>query len=42
MGLQDKKEFENKGYTWIDNPFEDWMEDKKYFMKEKRLGYYVR
>lgn len=37
-----KEEFKNKGYTWIDNPFKDWMEDKKHFMKEERLGYYVR
>ena len=33
--------FTSQGYTWIDNPFDDWMEDKKKFMIEKRLGYYV-
>ncbi len=31
-----------KNYTWIDNPFDDWMNDKKNYMTEKRLGYYVR
>ena len=40
--IRQKKNFKNKGYTWIDNPFKDWMEDKKHFMKEERLGYYVR
>jgi len=31
-----------QGYTWIDNPFEDWYEDIEPYFKESRLGYYVR
>ena len=32
----------NKNYVWIDNPFDDWMDDLEPYMKERRLGYYVR
>ena len=32
----------NKNYVWIDNPFDDWMDDLIPYMKERRLGYYVR
>jgi len=37
-----KNSLVEQGYTWIDNPFEDWYEDIKPYFKERRLGYYVR
>ena len=38
----EKDKLLQQGYKWIDNPFENWDEDIEPYMKEKRLGYYVR
>ena len=37
-----KNSLVEQGYVWIVNPFEDWDEDIKPYLNEKRLGYYVR
>ncbi len=37
-----KNELYNQGYTFIDNPFDNWMDDLKPYMKEERFGYFVK
>jgi len=38
----EKDKLVDQGYTWIDNPYDDWMEDMEPYLNERRLGYYVR
>ena len=37
-----KNELYNQGFRFIKNPFDDWMDDLEPYMKERRLGYFVR
>ena len=37
-----KNELYNQGYTFINNPFDDWMDDLEPYMNEIRLGYFVK
>ena len=39
---EDTDQSQYKNYTWIDNPYDEWMDDKAEYMTERRLGYYVR